>query len=82
MPRSVVPPDNLLLGLGIKPKAAPAAFDYIIELEDQPAVVALSPDLALWKILDLRGVVVTAPGRNVDLLAAAFSPSYMWMKTQ
>ena len=32
MPRSVVPPDHLLLGLGIKPKAVHAAFDYIIEL--------------------------------------------------
>ncbi|WP_369809288.1 PhzF family phenazine biosynthesis protein [Paraglaciecola sp. MB-3u-78] len=72
MPKSVVPPDNLLLGLGIKPKAVHAAFDYIIELEDEPAVVALSPDLALWKTLDLRGG--SAPGRNVDFVSRCFFP--------
>ena len=57
MPKPVIAPDNLLLGLGIKPKAVLAAFDYIIELEDELAVAALSPDLALWKTLELRGVV-------------------------
>tara|TARA_R110002167_G_scaffold96903_6_gene256210 strand:- start:3986 stop:4765 length:780 start_codon:yes stop_codon:yes gene_type:complete len=74
MPKPVIAPDNLLLGLGIKPKAVLAAFDYIIELEDELAVVALSPDLALWKTLELRGVVVTAPGRNVDFVSRCFFP--------
>ena len=41
MPKSVVPPDNLLLGLGIKPKSVLAAFDYIIELKDEQAVIWL-----------------------------------------
>ena len=74
MPKPVIAPDNLLLGLGIKPKAVLAAFDYIIELEDELAVAALSPDLALWKTLELRGVVVTAPGRNVDFVSRCFFP--------
>lgn len=74
MPKPVTATDNLLLGLGIKPKAVLAAFDYIIELEDEPAVAALSPDLTLWKTLDLRGVVVTAPGINVDCVSRCFFP--------
>jgi predicted PhzF superfamily epimerase YddE/YHI9 len=74
MPKPIVAPDNLLLGLGIKPKAVLAAFDYIIELEDELAVAALLPDLALWKTLDLRGVVVTAPGLNVDFVSRCFFP--------
>lgn len=74
MPKPVSATDNLLLGLGIKPKAVLAAFDYIIELEDELAVAALSPDLALWKTLDLRGVVVTAPGRSVDFVSRCFFP--------
>jgi PhzF family phenazine biosynthesis protein len=74
MPKPIIAPDNLLLGLGIKPKAVLAAFDYIIELEDELAVAALSPDLALWKSLVLRGVVVTAPGRNVDFVSRCFFP--------
>jgi PhzF family phenazine biosynthesis protein len=74
MPKSVTPSDNLLLGLGIKPKAVLAAFDYIIELEDEQAVIELCPDLALWKTLDLRGVVVTAPSTEVDFVSRCFFP--------
>jgi PhzF family phenazine biosynthesis protein len=74
MPKPVVPPDNLLLGLGIKPKAVHAAFDYIIELEDEQSVMELSPDLFLWKTLDLRGVVVTAPSTDVDFVSRCFFP--------
>jgi len=74
MPKSIIAPDNLLLGLGIKPKAVLAAFDYIIELEDEQSVMELSPDLALWKTIDLRGVVVTAPGLSVDFVSRCFFP--------
>lgn len=74
MPKPVIAPDNLLLGLSIKPKAVLAAFDYIVELEDELAVAALSPDLALWKSLELRGVVVTAPGTDVDFVSRCFFP--------
>lgn len=74
MPTAIVPPNNLLLGLGVQPKAVSAAFDFIIELADQQAVVNLSPDLALWKTLDLRGVVVTAPGDDVDFVSRCFFP--------
>jgi PhzF family phenazine biosynthesis protein len=74
MPKSAKPPDNLLLGLGIKPKAVHAAFDFIIELEDEQAVMELSPDLALWKTLGLRGVVVTAPSTDVDFVSRCFFP--------
>jgi PhzF family phenazine biosynthesis protein len=74
MPKPITPPDNLLLGLGIKPKAVLAAFDYIIELEDEQAVIDLSPDFALWKTLDLRGVLVTAPSHHVDFVSRCFFP--------
>jgi predicted PhzF superfamily epimerase YddE/YHI9 len=74
MPKSIIAPNNLLLGLGIKPKSVLAAFDYIIELEDEQAVIDLSPDLALWKTLDLRGVIVTAPSTDVDFVSRCFFP--------
>ena len=74
LPKPVMAPDNLLLGLGIKPKAVSAAFDYIIELEDEAAVSALSPDFAFWKSIDLRGVVVTAKGSDVDFVSRCFFP--------
>jgi predicted PhzF superfamily epimerase YddE/YHI9 len=66
----------LLLGLGreIKPKAISAAFDYIIELDDEAAVKTLSPNFELWKTIDLRGVVVTAAGSDVDFVSRCFFP--------
>jgi predicted PhzF superfamily epimerase YddE/YHI9 len=66
----------LLLGLGreIKPKAISAAFDYIIELDDEAAVKTLSPNFELWKTIDLRGVVVTAAGNDVDFVSRCFFP--------
>jgi PhzF family phenazine biosynthesis protein len=83
-PKPVIAPDNLLLGLGreIKPKAISAAFDYIIELDDEAAVKTLSPNFELWKTIDLRGVVVTAAGNDVDFVADVFSLNLTWMKTQ
>jgi predicted PhzF superfamily epimerase YddE/YHI9 len=66
----------LLLGLGgeIKPKAISAAFDYIIELDDEAAVKTLLPNFELWKTIDLRGVVVTAAGSDVDFVSRCFFP--------
>jgi PhzF family phenazine biosynthesis protein len=76
LPKPAIAPENLLLGLGggIKPKAIFAAFDYIIELDDEVAVKKLSPNFELWKTIDLRGVVVTAPGYDVDLVSRCFFP--------
>jgi PhzF family phenazine biosynthesis protein len=76
LPKPVKAPDNLLLGLGleIKPKAVSAAFDYIVELDNEAAVKTLSPDFASWKTIDLRGVVVTAVGCDVDFVSRCFFP--------
>jgi PhzF family phenazine biosynthesis protein len=79
LPKPAIAPENLLLGLGggklgIKPKAVSAAFDYIIELDNEDAVKTLTPDFALWKTIDLRGVVVTAPGYDVDFVSRCFFP--------
>jgi PhzF family phenazine biosynthesis protein len=76
LPKPVIAPGNLLLGLGaeIKPKAISAAFDYIIELDDEAAVKTLLPNFELWKTIDLRGVVVTAAGSDVDFVSRCFFP--------
>lgn len=74
MPTAVASQDNLLLGLGVNSNAVLAAFDYIIELDDEQTVKTLKPDLALWKLLDLRGVVVTAKGNDVDFVSRCFFP--------
>jgi predicted PhzF superfamily epimerase YddE/YHI9 len=60
-PRSCVAPDALIAGLGQQPLGVLAAYDYLA------VFVKLSE-------LDLRGVVITAPGRNVDFVNRFFGP--------
>jgi PhzF family phenazine biosynthesis protein len=68
-------PADLINGLGnVKPKEIMAAFDYIIVLNSEDEVKNLTPDFSKWLNLDLRGVVVTAKGNNVDFVSRCFFP--------
>lgn len=72
--KAVEPPKALLLGLGQSAKSVLAGFDYIVELESEEALLALSPDFIPWLELDLRGVVVTAASQNFDFVSRCFFP--------
>lgn len=61
-------------GLGSVPIVALAGFDYIAVYESEDEVVALAPDFARMRRLDLRGVVATAPGRTQDFVSRCFYP--------
>ena len=74
MPEPVEPPDNLAAGLGRKPQEVLAALDYIVVLESEGEIENLHPDFSKWLDLDLRGVVVTAPGKEVDFVSRCFYP--------
>ena len=66
---------NLIKGLGdVKPKQILSAFDYIIVLNSEEEVKKLTPDLSMWLNIDLRGVVVTAKGNDVDFVSRCFFP--------
>jgi PhzF family phenazine biosynthesis protein len=68
-------PLNLLDGLGdVQPEKVMSAFDYVIVLSSEEEVKSLSPDLAKWLDIDLRGVVVTAQGSDVDFVSRCFFP--------
>ena len=68
-------PLDLLAGLGdIKPKEIMSAFDYIIVLDSEDEVRNLRPDFSKWLDIDLRGVVVTAKGNDVDFVSRCFFP--------
>jgi predicted PhzF superfamily epimerase YddE/YHI9 len=73
-PTRVDAPAALLRGLGGKPTEILAAFDYVAVFETEDDVRALAPDFALLKTVDLRGVVATAPGREVDFVSRCFYP--------
>lgn len=56
------------------PQEVWAANDYIAVLEDEEAVRTIAPDVAKLQELDLRGVIVTAPGKDVDFVSRFFAP--------
>jgi PhzF family phenazine biosynthesis protein len=68
-------PSALIHALGnVKPKKVLAAFDYIIVLNSEEEVKNLTPELSQWLNIDLRGVVVTAQGNDVDFVSRCFFP--------
>lgn len=69
-------PAALLAGLQATPTTVLAADDYIAVFEHAEQVHAMQPDLAELAKLDLRGVIVTAVGRDVDFVSRFFGPKY------
>ncbi len=67
-------PDALVDGLGHAPIEVLAAEDYIAVFESEAIVQSVTPDFSKLEELDLRGVVVTAPGREVDFVSRFFAP--------
>lgn len=73
-PVACVMPDKLLAGLGRRPAAVLQSADYLAVFENEAAIRALQPDIETLKGLDLRGVIVTAPGESVDFVSRFFAP--------
>lgn len=69
-------PEGLIEGLGQRPIEVLAANDYLAVFENEAAVRALSPDYSKLLGLDLRGVIVTAPGDRVDFISRFFAPKF------
>lgn len=69
-------PSRLIDGLGLRPKEVLAAADYIAVFDCETVIRSISPDFAKLRELDLRGVAVTAPGKDVDFVSRFFAPKY------
>lgn len=67
-------PDALVDGLGRSPQEVWAANDYIAVFESEEIVRSIVPYFAKLQELDLRGVIVTAPGKDVDFVSRFFAP--------
>jgi PhzF family phenazine biosynthesis protein len=67
-------PAALISALGKVPLAAFSASDYVVVYASEEDVRAITPDFAKLKSLELRGVVVTAPGKEVDFVSRCFFP--------
>jgi len=75
-PQPCSPPPALLTGIGVRPVEVLAAADYLAVFESEAIVRALTPDFARLKELDLRGVIVTAPGEKCDFVSRFFAPGF------
>ncbi|MFZ2524402.1 MAG: PhzF family phenazine biosynthesis protein [Candidatus Ferrigenium altingense] len=64
----------LLKGLGQRPVEVLAANDYMAVFDSEATVRAITPDQSLLSQLDLRGVIATARGTDVDFVSRFFAP--------
>jgi PhzF family phenazine biosynthesis protein len=62
-------PGDLVAGLDIQPKEVLKSEDYLVVLESEADVRNLAPDFERLKRLDLRGIIVTAPGIDADFVS-------------
>lgn len=67
-------PDLLAAALGSRPAEVLCADDYLAVFNSEEVIRVAQPDQALLAQLDLRGVVITAPGSDVDFVSRCFGP--------
>ncbi len=75
-PSSCPVPEDLAQGLGGNPVEVLRSEDYFVVYESEKDIRALKPDMTLLSRLDLRGVIVTAPGSHADFVSRFFAPRY------
>jgi PhzF family phenazine biosynthesis protein len=76
MIESTLAPKVLLDALKVQPKEVfMGREDYLVILESEEEVAALEPDFRLLKEVKGRGVIVSAPGKEVDFVSRCFFPN-------
>ena len=62
-------------GLGEKPvKTYKGKDDYLAVFGDEDIIRGIAPDFKILSQLDSRGLIITAPGEEVDFVSRFFSP--------
>ena len=67
-------PDGLFEGLGIRNAEVLKARDYLVVLDNEEDVWAIEPDFDKLATVDCTGIIVTAPGEEVDFVSRFFAP--------
>ena len=74
-PAACETPTGLLEALGCSARwVGRSRFDYLVEVESEAVVRALQPDHSALAKLDVRGIMVTAPGQDYDFVSRFFAP--------
>ena len=61
--------------LGKMPSKVLRSRDYLIVFEDEDDIRSIDPDFERMRKWDCLGVIVTAPGKNVDFVSRFFAPA-------
>ena len=69
-------PELLVKGLGKAPIEVLSSDDYMAVYKDEKDVVALKPNFDALAKLDSRGVIATAPGKDLDFVSRFFAPGH------
>lgn len=73
---SVTPHPVLIDAMGAKPTEIFGGMDYLLIYESEDDIAALKPDMTkLRQVNDRRGIIATAPGKNVDFVSRFFAPA-------
>ena len=67
-------PENLVKALQTDPNEVFCSRDFLVVYENEEIIKSIRPDMELLKKLDLLGVIVTAPGKDVDFVSRFFAP--------
>jgi PhzF family phenazine biosynthesis protein len=66
---------ELTEGFNHKPvKALRGKTDYVLVFEDELQITSMMPDMRLVAKVESRGIIITAPGREVDFVSRFFGP--------
>ncbi|QXV64483.1 PhzF family phenazine biosynthesis protein [Mucilaginibacter sp. 21P] len=69
-------PDGLVTALGsTQPKEVLRSRDYFLVYETEDEIRNMVPDHSLLAKIDTLGIIVTAPGNNVDFVSRFFAPA-------
>jgi len=69
-------PKLLREGLGAVPSELLVGDDYLAVFDSEEQVRAITPDHTLLGRLDRRGVIITAPGNDIDFVSRFFAPKF------
>ena len=75
-PKKCDMPKLLAEGLGEESKNCYENEDYLVVFDNEDKIANINPDFNKLRMLDLRGVIITAPGLDYDFVSRAFFPKY------
>lgn len=75
-PHATEAPGSLIDGLGQRPNQVLAADDLLAVFDTEETIRRIEPNFDILKKVQARGIIVSAPGRDVDFVSRFFAPRY------